>query len=84
MQAETSKGCELYIPARLVKACQQFRLTQRERQVLFVLAGGDTWKMACDRLSISESTLKFHVKHLCQKTGAQNAVSALAKVFKVV
>ena len=85
MQPEASKDSEseLYIPARLARACKKFRLTARERQVLFLLAGGATWKGVAAMLDVSISTVRFHVDHICEKTAVENPMAALGKIFKV-
>lgn len=66
---------------QLAKACRRFHLTERELEVLSLLAEGETWKGIAARLGVSISTIRFHSRNMLRKIGAQNAVSAVAKIF---
>lgn len=52
-------------------------LTQREIEVLHLLAQGLANKQIAARLSISEHTVKFHVSAIYQKIGASNRTEAV-------
>lgn len=52
-------------------------LTQREREVLQLVSSGLTDKQVARRLSISENTIKNHMKHIRNKLGATNRVQAI-------
>jgi DNA-binding CsgD family transcriptional regulator len=54
------------------------RLTVREREVLGLLATGATNSQLADRLTVAESTVKSHVKHILHKLGAGNRAAAIA------
>ncbi len=54
------------------------RLTTRERQVLALLASGATNAQLADQLTVAESTVKSHVKHILHKLGAGNRAGAIA------
>ncbi|WP_273735344.1 LuxR C-terminal-related transcriptional regulator [Mycolicibacterium septicum] len=54
------------------------RLTVREREVLALLASGATNAQLADRLTVAESTVKSHVKHILHKLGAGNRAAAIA------
>ena len=54
------------------------RLTKREREVLRLLAAGDSNKEIAKKLGISERTAKFHVTSIFTKLGAENRARAVA------
>ncbi|MGQ4596613.1 LuxR C-terminal-related transcriptional regulator [Nocardia sp. R6R-6] len=58
------------------------QLTAREREVLALLAGGATNAQVADRLTLAESTVKSHVKHILHKLGAPNRASAIARYMR--
>lgn len=51
-------------------------LTERERQVLKMIAGGLSNKMVGNKLGITEGTVKVHVKNLLHKLGLRSRVEA--------
>jgi DNA-binding NarL/FixJ family response regulator len=55
------------------------RLTDREAEVLRLLAQGVTDRQIADRLIIAESTAKKHVQHILRKLRARNRAEAVAK-----
>ena len=52
-------------------------LTQRERQVLELLARGDANKEIARALGISENTVKNHLRNILEKLHLQNRVQAV-------
>ncbi|TLS51565.1 response regulator transcription factor [Paenibacillus antri] len=57
------------------------RLTDREKEILTYIAGGGTNKQIADRLSITENTVKTHIKHLLEKLRLQNRVQLASYAF---
>lgn len=53
-------------------------LTGHEREVLGLLASGATNAQLADRLTVAESTVKSHVKHILHKLGAGNRAAAIS------
>lgn len=54
-------------------------LSEREREVLLLLADGMSNQEIAETLVIAASTVKAHVTHLCQKLGVQNRLQAVAQ-----
>jgi NarL family two-component system response regulator LiaR len=57
-------------------------LTDRELEVLVLLAEGLTNQQSAQRLSISVSTLKFHMNNIYDKLGVQTRSEALVLAAK--
>ncbi|WAD28637.1 two-component system response regulator NarL [Pseudomonadaceae bacterium T75] len=57
-------------------------LTKRERDVLRLIAKGQTNKMIARKLDISEGTVKVHVKNLLHKLGLRSRVEAAVWVLE--
>ena len=59
-----------------------FQLTDRELEVLVLLAEGLTNQQSALKLSISPSTLKYHMNNIYQKLGVQTRSEALVLAAK--
>jgi NarL family two-component system response regulator LiaR len=59
-----------------------FHLTDRELEVLVMLAEGLTNQQSAQKLSISQSTLKFHMTNIFHKLGVQTRSEALVLAAK--
>ncbi len=57
-------------------------LTMRERDVLALLTAGLTNKEIAQRLSLSENTVKFHLKNILQKLHLQNRSQVVAYALR--
>jgi DNA-binding NarL/FixJ family response regulator len=51
-------------------------LTQREIEIIRLVADGLTNKAIAQALSVSENTVKYHIKNILQKLGVQNRTEA--------
>jgi two-component system nitrate/nitrite response regulator NarL len=58
------------------QAANKVELTDREQQVLKMIAGGNSNKMIGRKLGITEGTVKVHVKNLLHKLGLRSRVDA--------
>jgi DNA-binding NarL/FixJ family response regulator len=71
-----------YIPSDvaslLAESLTKEDLTTREVEVLTLLGQGSGNKQIAHRLSIAETTVRFHVKNLVEKLGAANRIHAFA------
>jgi len=77
----TVAGGESYIDPRLASRLvtrSPERLSEREREVLRLVAGGQSNKQIAAKLRISERTAKFHVTAILNKLGAENRAQAVA------
>ena len=56
-------------------------LSQRENEILQLLAKGLLYKEIADQLSISVSTVRQHIHHIYEKLHVQNRTEAINKAF---
>jgi DNA-binding NarL/FixJ family response regulator len=66
------------VAAQLAEHISDEALTARERDVLQHIAGGNRNRDIGEKLSISEETVKVHVKHIMEKLGASDRTEAVA------
>jgi DNA-binding NarL/FixJ family response regulator len=66
------------VAATLAEHMTDEALTERECGVLQLVAGGDRNKDIAQQLSISEETVKVHVKHIMEKLAARDRTEAVA------
>jgi DNA-binding NarL/FixJ family response regulator len=57
-------------------------LTDREEEVLALVANGSSNAQIAERLSLSESTVKFHLRNLYSKLGVTNRTEAAARYHR--
>jgi len=72
------------VAARLlsrVRSPGQEPLSQRELEVLELVAAGSTNREAAARLFISEATVKSHLIHIYGKLGVGDRAAAVAEAF---
>jgi DNA-binding NarL/FixJ family response regulator len=65
------------VAARLAEHLGDDDLTPRELEVLMLIRDGRRNKEIADRLSISETTVNFHIKNLVDKLGANDRTHAV-------
>lgn len=58
-------------------------LTDREREVLTLMAEGLPNKIIATRLKISENTVKFHINAILGKLGAQSRTEAVVRAARL-
>jgi len=61
-----------------------YKLTDREKQVLKLIAEGFSSKMIADILSISINTVETHRRHLLEKLEAKNSMELIRKAFRII
>ncbi len=57
-------------------------LTDREREVLGLMARGKTNPQIAEELTLSMSTVKFHIRNILSKLGAGNRAEAIHKAWQ--
>jgi DNA-binding NarL/FixJ family response regulator len=70
------------VAAELAEHAVEDSLTSREIDVLRLIAGGNANKLIADRLSITEDTVKGHVKNILSKLGASDRTHAVTIALK--
>jgi len=77
---------ETLVPAQPVRATGNGKgrgeLTEREKQVVQLLAEGLSNKLIADRLGISDHTAKFHVNGVMMKLGASTRTEAVVEAMR--
>ncbi len=64
------------------KDAEQAGLTEREEEILRLIAQGQSNKMIARQLDISEGTVKVHVKHLLKKLNLRSRIEAALWMLK--
>jgi DNA-binding NarL/FixJ family response regulator len=57
-------------------------LSQRELEVLALIADGATNRQAAAKLFVSEATVKTHVLHIYEKLGVRDRAAAVAEAYR--
>jgi DNA-binding CsgD family transcriptional regulator len=57
-------------------------LSEREREVLRLLASGRRTRDIADQLCISPATVRNHIQHILEKLGAHTRLEALAVAYR--
>jgi len=58
-------------------------LTQREIEILQLIANGMSNKVIAEKLCVSDNTVKYHLKNMMQKLGVQNRTEAVAHAIRL-
>ncbi|MBZ5582799.1 MAG: helix-turn-helix transcriptional regulator [Acidobacteriia bacterium] len=65
----------------LVRVCEEYRLTAREREALSGIATGMTSKELAERMRIRPSTVKAFLRVMMIKMGVSNRAGVVAKLL---
>ena len=68
-------------PVSLSEVCQQFKLTEREQEVLAHLLQGIRNKEIADRMNISSNTVRAFLRLIMIKTGVSSRSAIVAKIL---
>jgi DNA-binding NarL/FixJ family response regulator len=70
------------IASQIAEHASDTMLTQRETEVLQLVARGNPNKLVADKLFVSEHTIKMHVKNILSKLGAKDRTHAVTIAVK--
>lgn len=86
---EVNEGGAVMNPGIAMKVLEYFNpakkenpLTQREQEVLQLLAEGNSYKMVADKLFLSFHTVNTHVKHIYEKLHVSSLGEAIAFYYR--
>jgi DNA-binding NarL/FixJ family response regulator len=71
------KSIPAEVAAQVADYLSEEMLTQREVQILGLIAAGNRNRDVADALAITEDTVKVHVKHILEKLGAADRTEAV-------
>ncbi|NMI06882.1 hypothetical protein HF638_23110 [Paenibacillus sp. SZ31] len=66
---------------RINRKLEDFQLTNREKEVAYCWLEGQSRSKIAQMLTISEETVRFHVKHIYEKVGVKHQVEFVKKVI---
>jgi DNA-binding NarL/FixJ family response regulator len=67
---------------QLRKKPDAYSLSERERQILSLLANGNSFKMIASDLGISLETVRTHIKHIYEKLHVNSQIEAVSKAIR--
>jgi DNA-binding NarL/FixJ family response regulator len=70
------------VAAELAEHCIEDTLTEREVDILERVAKGNSNKIVASQLQISEATVKYHLKSILSKLGANDRTHAVTIALK--
>lgn len=75
---EAASAQESFVDPRVPPKGSRGKLTRRQRQILQLLADGESTTVAARQLDLSEETVKTHTKNALARLGARNRSHAIA------
>lgn len=82
MTPEIAKKVLGYFSKQQLKTESNYNLTKREKDILFCLTQGYSYKMIAVQLDISIDTVRFYIKQIYLKLQVNSAPEAIAKALK--
>jgi DNA-binding NarL/FixJ family response regulator len=75
---EAAMAQESFVDPAVPPKGSRGKLTRRQRQILQLLANGESTAVAAHELDLGEETIKTHMKHILARLGARNRTHAVA------
>ena len=82
MTPEIAKKVLGHFSKQPLKNKEQYKLTDREKDILFCLTQGYSYKMIAAQLQISIDTVRFYIKQIYLKLQVNSAPEAIAKALR--
>ena len=82
MSPEVARRVVLMFQKFAPSKVDQARLSERELEVLQLLAQGHSYKTCADRLAISHDTVRFHVRNIYERLHVHSKSEAVVKALK--
>jgi len=76
--AQAALAQERFVDPEVPPRGSRGKLTKRQREILQLLANGESTAVAAHELDLSEETIKTHTKHALARLGARNRTHAVA------
>lgn len=76
--AQAALAHERFVDPAVPPRGRRGRLTRRQREILQLIANGESTTVAARQLDLSEETVKTHTKHALARLGARNRTHAVA------
>jgi DNA-binding NarL/FixJ family response regulator len=76
--AQAALAQERFVDPAVPPRGSRGKLTKRQREILQLLANGESTTVAARELDLSEETIKTHTKHALARLGARNRTHAVA------
>jgi DNA-binding NarL/FixJ family response regulator len=76
--AQAALAQERFVDPNVPPRGSRGKLTKRQREILQLLANGESTTVAARELDLSEETIKTHTKHALARLGARNRTHAVA------
>lgn len=78
LAVEAAVAHERFVDPAVPPRGSRGKLTRRQREILQLLADGESTTVAARELDLSEETIKTHTKHAVARLGARNRTHAVA------
>ena len=82
MSAEIAKKVLSHFSKKPLKTKEVYNLTQREKDILFYLTQGYSYKMIATQLQLSIDTVRFYIKQTYLKLQVNSAPEAISKALR--